>query len=118
MLFSGWALLSMLADVGEATPGSRAAERLSSLAAPLRTLDVSLLHHVVLPGIPADRFTYTHDEGEALAGIANGSADLIALVPPPRIADVLAISRAGLTMPQKSTYFQPKVLTGLAFHKL
>jgi uncharacterized protein (DUF1015 family) len=102
----------------EATPGSGAARRLDTLAEPLRTLDVSLLHHVVLPGIAADRFTYTHDAAEALAALASGAADLVALVPPPRVDDVLAISRASLTMPQKSTYFHPKVLTGLAFHRL
>lgn len=103
----------------EAGPGSNAARALGSLDGPLRSLDVSLLHHVVLPGIPADRFSYTHEDAEALRGIGPGGAsDLAAFVPPPRIADVLAISRAGLTMPQKSTYFHPKVLTGLAFHEL
>jgi uncharacterized protein (DUF1015 family) len=73
---------------------------------------------VVLPGIPADRFSYTHDDGEALAAVAAGDAELAVLLPPPRVADVLNISRAALTMPQKSTYFHPKVLTGLAFHEL
>ncbi len=102
----------------EATPGSAAARRLEELPAPLRTLDVSLLHHVVLPGVAADRFTYTHDDATALGAVASGAASLAALVPPPRVTDVLAISRAGLTMPQKSTYFHPKVLTGLAFHPL
>lgn len=103
----------------EAGPGSAASRALGALDGPLRALDVSLLHHVVLPGVPADRFTYTHDDGEALGGVAaDGAFDLAVLVPPPRVADVLAISRAGLTMPQKSTYFHPKVLTGLAFHEL
>ena len=73
---------------------------------------------MVLPGIPADRFVYTHDDAETLAGISTGAYELAALVPSPRVDDVLAISRAGLTMPQKSTYFHPKVLTGLAFHQL
>jgi len=99
-------------------PGSGGERGLAALPAPLRSLDVSLLHEVVLPGIAADRFSYTHDVREALAAVASGSAELAALVPPPRVEDVLAISRAGLTMPQKSTYFHPKVLTGLAFHRL
>ena len=102
----------------EAGPGSAASRALAALDGPLRSLDVSLLHHVVLPGIPADRFVYTHDDAEALAAIASGEHELVALVPPPRVTDVLAISRAGLTMPQKSTYFHPKVLTGLAFHEI
>jgi uncharacterized protein (DUF1015 family) len=91
---------------------------LGSVAPELRTLEVSFLHEVVLPGIPADRFSYTHDDGEALAAVAAGDAELAVLLPPPRVADVLNISRAALTMPQKSTYFHPKVLTGLAFHEL
>lgn len=91
---------------------------LGGLAPELRQLEVSLLHEVVLPGIPADRFTYTHDAGEALDALAGGASELAVLLPPPRVADVLSISRASLTMPQKSTYFHPKVLTGLAFHAL
>ncbi|MEW6269645.1 MAG: DUF1015 domain-containing protein [Thermodesulfobacteriota bacterium] len=91
---------------------------LGGLAPELRTLDVSFLHEAVLPGIPADRFSYTHDDREAQDAVATGAAELAVLLPPPRVADVLAISRAGLTMPQKSTYFHPKVLTGLAFHEL
>lgn len=102
----------------EAYPDSDAARRLATLPVPLGSLDVSLLHQVVLPGVLADRFAYTHDAGEALHAVASGAAALAALVPPPRVEDVLAISRAGLTMPQKSTYFHPKVPTGLAFHPL
>jgi uncharacterized protein (DUF1015 family) len=95
-----------------------AATPLGALAAELRALEVSFLHEAVLPGIPADRFTYTHDDREALDAVRTGDADLAVLLPPPRVSDVLAISRAALTMPQKSTYFHPKVLTGLAFHGL
>ena len=95
-----------------------AATPLGSLAPELRALEVSFLHEAVLPGIPADRFTYTHDDREALDAVTGGDADLAVLLPPPRVSDVLVISRAALTMPQKSTYFHPKVLTGLAFHEL
>jgi uncharacterized protein (DUF1015 family) len=95
------------------------AERgLGSLAPELRSLEVSLLHQIVLPEIPNDRFRYTHDESEAIAEVTEGRARLGILLPPPRVGDVLKISRAHLTMPQKSTYFHPKVLTGLAFHSL
>jgi uncharacterized protein (DUF1015 family) len=93
------------------------AEReLKRLAPELRSLEVSLLHEVVLPEIPNDRFGYTHDERQAITAVASGAARLGVLLPPPRVGDVLEISRARLTMPQKSTYFHPKVLTGLAFH--
>ena len=91
---------------------------LAARAPELRALDVTLLHDVVLPGIAADRYRYTHDGAEALASLASGQAELVGLLPPPLVDDVLAISRAALTMPQKSTYFHPKVLSGLAFHSL
>lgn len=95
-----------------------AEQELAKLAPELRPLEVSLLHHVVLPEIPNDRFRYTHDDREAIAEVSAGRAKLGILLPPPRVGDVLSISRAHLTMPQKSTYFHPKVLTGLAFHSL
>jgi uncharacterized protein (DUF1015 family) len=94
------------------------AGRLSSLAPELRVLDVSFLHEVVFPGIAPERFSYTHDDADALGAVSSGTASVAVLLPPPSVDDVLAISRAGLTMPQKSTYFHPKVLTGLAFHSL
>jgi uncharacterized protein (DUF1015 family) len=100
-----------LVEATERTP-------LGHLAPELRALEVSFLHEAVLPGIAADQFTYTHDAPEALDALRSGDAELAVLLPPPRVSDVLAISRAALTMPQKSTYFHPKVLTGLAFHSL
>lgn len=100
------------------TAAAGARQILTRLAPELRALEVSLLHEVALPEIPNDRFRYTHDEGEARREVASGTAGLGILLPPPRVGDVLAISRAHLTMPQKSTYFHPKVLTGLAFHVL
>ena len=40
------------------------------------------------------------------------------LLRPPRISDVLAVARAGEVMPQKSTYFYPKPLSGVVFNPL
>ncbi len=63
-----------------------------------------------------DRFgprvrSYTPDAGEALAAGATA-----VLVRPPRIDDVFAVAARGEVMPQKSTYFYPKLLSGLLFH--
>jgi len=98
--------------------GAGAREELGRLAPELAALDVTFLHGVVLPGIPADRFTYSHDERETIAAVQAGATELAVLLPPPRVDDVLAISRARLTMPQKSTYFYPKVLSGLVYNPL
>jgi uncharacterized protein (DUF1015 family) len=37
---------------------------------------------------------------------------------PPRVEEVLAAAAAGRVMPQKSTYFYPKLVSGLLFHPL
>ncbi len=97
-------------------PGADGALQLARLAPELARLDVAFLHQVVLPGVPPEGFEYTHDALSAIAAAAAGRLAL--LLPPPRVNDVLDISQAGLTMPQKSTYFYPKVPTGLVFNPL
>lgn len=99
-------------------PGAGARRHLDSRPPELAALDVTLLHEVVLEGVAPDRFQYTHDEHETIAAIENGETELAVLLPPPGVDDVLAISRAELTMPQKSTYFYPKVLSGLAYNPI
>ena len=97
-----------------------------ALAPVVRQLDVTLLDAVVLRGLlgidctaagQEGRLTYTHDDNEALDLIEN-NAQAAFLMNPPRIEDVQAVCLAGETMPQKSTYFYPKLLTGLVFHPL
>ena len=47
-----------------------------------------------------------------------GDADVAFLLREPRVEDVFAAAKAGRLMPQKSTYFFPKPLSGLLFHPL
>jgi uncharacterized protein (DUF1015 family) len=85
-------------------------------------LDAFLLGHVL--GVDCARagqdgaLTYTHDEGEAVDAVAHGAATAAFAVRAPRMAEVEAACLAGQTMPQKSTYFFPKLQTGLVFHLL
>ena len=60
--------------------------------------------------------TYTPRVEEAVEAVETGRAEAALLVRPPRIEDVFAVAQAGETMPQKSTYFYPKLLSGLLFH--
>jgi uncharacterized protein (DUF1015 family) len=86
-----------------------------------RRLAVVLLHAVVLPRLPApacERFEYTHEGAHALSAVADGRAGAAFLVPAPTAQDVRDVCLTGKTMPQKSTYFYPKLLTGLVFHSL
>ncbi len=98
------------------SPGPAAAEVLATLAPELARLDVTFLHQILLPGVPPEGFRYTHDATETITESEKGATAF--LLPSPQINDVLDISRAHLTMPQKSTYFYPKVPTGLVFNPL
>ncbi len=48
----------------------------------------------------------------------DGAAEAAFLLRPPTVEQVAALARAGAMMPQKSTYFFPKLLSGLLFHPL
>jgi uncharacterized protein (DUF1015 family) len=91
----------------------------------VRELDVSVLHALVLDrifGIKPDEvrkggnIEYTIETGGALGAVAQGRADGAFIMTPPSIKDVERVSDAGATMPEKSTYFYPKLLTGLVMN--
>jgi uncharacterized protein (DUF1015 family) len=56
---------------------------------------------------------YTSQISDAVAAVSQGDARLAFLLNPTRIEQVQEVATAGLTMPRKSTYFYPKVMTGL-----
>jgi uncharacterized protein (DUF1015 family) len=56
---------------------------------------------------------YTADPRAAFDAVRSGSAAAAVLVNPTKIEQVLAVADAGDVMPQKSTYFAPKVPSGL-----
>jgi uncharacterized protein (DUF1015 family) len=62
--------------------------------------------------------TYTADPNEAIAAVDEGRAQAAFLLRPTRIEQVFAVAQRGDVMPQKSTYFYPKLLSGLLFHPL
>jgi len=89
----------------------------------LRWLDVNLLAVALerLAGI--DRaatagggITYTKDAAEALDRVDRGEAASAFLLDPTLVEDVLQVAATGEVMPQKSTYFYPKQLTGLVLN--
>jgi uncharacterized protein (DUF1015 family) len=87
-----------------------------------RALGVSILHELVLKkllgglGTPACR--YVHLLSEVLDAVAARSCDLACLVPPAGMDHVEAIASNLEKMPPKSTYFYPKLLTGLVLNPL
>ena len=62
--------------------------------------------------------TYTPRVEEAVAAVDEGRAEAAFLLRPPTIEQVRAVAERGGTMPQKSTYFFPKLTSGLLFHPL
>ena len=76
-------------------------------------LDVELVDRLGLEDL-----RYTPDVDEAIRAVDAGEAEAALLVRPARIEDVWALARAGETMPQKTTYFYPKLASGLLMHPL
>jgi uncharacterized protein (DUF1015 family) len=61
---------------------------------------------------------YTPREDEARAAVARGEAEAAFLLRPTEIEAVFARAREGQVMPQKTTYFFPKLTSGLLFQPL
>jgi uncharacterized protein (DUF1015 family) len=102
--------------------------RLETLGPPaLRGLDVTVLHGLLLGpllGIDGEamakgtHLAYTHDTRAALDEIAAGRVAGGFLMNPTKVEEVLAACEAGFVLPQKSTYFQPKLATGLVMAQI
>jgi uncharacterized protein (DUF1015 family) len=74
-------------------------------------LDVQLVESLAPEGV-----SYTPSVDEAVAAVDSGRAAGAFIVRPTRIEDVFRFAEAGETLPQKTTYFYPKLLSGLLFH--
>ena len=61
---------------------------------------------------------YTIDPADAVARVDRGEAVSAVFLNPTPVPEVLALAAAGIRLPQKSTYFYPKVPTGLVMHNL
>jgi uncharacterized protein (DUF1015 family) len=101
--------------------------RRERMSGAVRALDLAALHVAVLGdrlGISADdvaageRLAYTRDEADARERVARGEAAAAILVRPTRLEQLAEVASTGDVMPQKSTYFYPKLLTGMVFNPL
>jgi uncharacterized protein (DUF1015 family) len=93
----------------------------------LRRTDVALLHAGLLEdvlGITPEaqaaktNLWYPQDAAGALADLRGGRGNVLFLMNATPVAQVRAVAEAGHVMPQKSTFFYPKVWTGLVLHTL
>ncbi len=92
-----------------------------------RGLDVVLLHRLMLDkglGITAEAVTaeknlaYEREMEAAIASVDRGDAQLALLLNPVRVEQVMKIALAGDVLPQKSTDFYPKMLSGIAVYRI
>ncbi|HET9111176.1 MAG TPA: DUF1015 domain-containing protein [Ktedonobacterales bacterium] len=115
-------------DTGRAAMDERTGETAHASEA-WRELDVAVLHELVLArGLSVseqairtgEHVTYTRDAQTALDAVrtADDGAQLAFLLNPTPPAAIRDVARAGDRMPQKSTYFYPKLITGLLINPL
>jgi uncharacterized protein (DUF1015 family) len=87
-----------------------------------RSLGVSVLQVLVLGELLAQEtkpsIRYVHSLSEVLDDIAGRACDLACLLPAARMTHVESIASNLETMPAKSTYFYPKLLTGLVLNPI
>ena len=126
-------LLATINDAGRARMANLASEH----SRDWQSLGVSILHRLVLENLLAQtnlpKPMYVHSEEEVIAGLKQGDTsgrdatgqmgsggrfELAALVMPATVDHVRAISEHGERMPAKSTYFYPKLLSGMVVHLL
>ena len=88
-----------------------------------RTLDVSILNSIVFKHVlgfdPEEKgnIIYTHETEEFITASDNNNASIAFFLNPVKIEQIIAVALTGEKMPPKSTYFHPKVLSGLVIHK-
>ena len=93
----------------------------------LKKLDLTALHELIITkelGYTKKEqmgqvgIKYIKQEFEAFDMIDKGSAEATFIMPYPKMDDIRAVSSAGYKMPQKSTYFYPKLLSGVVINPL
>jgi uncharacterized protein (DUF1015 family) len=100
---------------------------LADMPAPYRRLDTGVLEKLLLEqalGLSAEDishlrgFGYARDAAQAVELVETGAYDAAFLLRPTPVAAVRDVAASGANMPPKSTYFFPKLLTGLLFSPL
>ncbi len=87
----------------------------------LRALDTYFLHHAVLGpllGVPDSAVSYVHSQSEAEQALAAGACKMAVLMRATPVRQIVDVAEAGESMPAKSTFFHPKLPSGLVIHPL
>ncbi len=90
-----------------------------------KKLTVSILDHIILENLlglrreeEAETLAYSYDQSDAVKMVRNGQYQMVFLIGPVKADVIKMIADDGDRMPGKSTYFYPKLPSGLVFHRL
>jgi uncharacterized protein (DUF1015 family) len=86
----------------------------------LKKLKVNVIHSGVIKDllkIKDEEISFTQDHYETIDFVRQGNLDLAFFLPPTSVEEVKDIAENNLYMPPKSTFFYPKILTGLVFYQ-
>jgi uncharacterized protein (DUF1015 family) len=87
----------------------------------LRVLDTYVLHKAVLPQLLAvddSAVAYAHSLADVEEAVAGGGCCLAVLMRPTPVDQIVGVAEASEAMPPKSTFFHPKIPSGLVIHPL
>jgi len=126
---AGTALLAVTADRAflMSTPKAIGSSRFEGFSLRQQALDVVQLHRCLLEGALGiseeairnqTNISYVRDAAEALSRVRSGAANIAFLMNPVRMRQVRDLAFAGEVLPQKSTDFYPKLLSGLTIYAL
>jgi uncharacterized protein (DUF1015 family) len=124
---AGTALLAVTANRAFILDSPKPAAALAGLSARQQSLDVVQLHKCLLEGVlklseesirNQQNLAYVRDAGEALDMVRAGKANIAFLMNPCPVQQVRDVAFGGEVMPQKSTDFYPKLLSGLTAYAL
>ena len=92
--------------------------KLKDLHPALNNLDVVVLHELILKrDLGITEVAYEMDVNAAINKVHNGDFDAVFFLNPTSVGDIEEVASANLRMPPKSTYFYPKLLTGMVINK-
>jgi uncharacterized protein (DUF1015 family) len=116
---------SILARMDEAEALALLTPRQAYLARPRPELSQAATHDldssrldIALAGLPPHQVVYQHGWDNAAAAVASQIASAAVILRPATVAQISAVSRGGVRMPPKTTFFWPKPRTGMVFREL
>ena len=114
-------------SVMKADAGKKLSEMNPDKSDSYKGLDVTVLHSLILEnvlGIDKENMAqqinlkYTRDKDEAIGSVKSGKANCSFIINATKVEEIKAVALANEKMPQKSTYFYPKLITGLVMNRL